>query len=196
MPDLNKNYQKYRWFFTSSRKLVVGGKSADQNEEIVSEIIKLSKKEKKDFFVMHTREPGSPFAIIISPKDELSRDDIEETAIWCGCFSRAWREGKKKTVIDIFSSFQIKKAPLMKAGTFGVVGKSENKTVELKLFLTKQEKKLRAVPIVKNKKEILSVITPGKIDKDEFSEIVSKKLKISKEEVLNALPTGKFREIK
>jgi len=196
MADLKESYKSYRWFFTSSGKLVIGGKSADQNEEIVNEIVNLSKKQKKDFVVMHTREPGSPFAIILSPKDELSREDIEETAIWCGCFSRAWREGKKKTVIDIFSSFQIKKAPLMKSGTFGVVGKSENKTIELKLFLTKQEKKLRAVPIVKNKKEILSVITPGKIEKNEFSELLAKKLKVPKEEVLNALPTGKFQEIK
>ena len=31
------NYQKFRWFYTSSGILVIGGKSAEQNEEIIKQ---------------------------------------------------------------------------------------------------------------------------------------------------------------
>lgn len=35
-----QDYLKYRWFFNSSGKLVVGGKNAAQNDELLSRIKK------------------------------------------------------------------------------------------------------------------------------------------------------------
>jgi hypothetical protein len=180
-------YQKYRWFFTKSSKLVVGGKSALQNESLVEKI----KNSGKDFFVMHTSDPGSPFAIILENKKNVSQSDLDECAIWCGCFSRAWRQGKRKTTVDIFTLNQIYKSRLMKKGTFGIKRKIKTKTVGLELYLVLQENKLRAVPKTL-KKNILVVIKPGKIKKEVFASRISKKFKISKEEILNALPTGGF----
>src|SRR3989344_3104025 len=108
--SIEENYKKYRWFFTSSNKLVIGGKSATQNDELLKEL----KKSNKDFIVMHTSEPGSPFSIIISDIKKVAKSDIEETAVFTGCFSRAWRIGKKKTTIDIFKLSQVYKFPQMK----------------------------------------------------------------------------------
>ena len=34
-------YEKYRWFFTSSDKLVIGGKSSKQNEEIMKSLCRM-----------------------------------------------------------------------------------------------------------------------------------------------------------
>jgi len=137
-----ENYEKYRWFFTSNNLLVIGGKSAEQNEELVSKMIK----QNQEFEVMHTRAPGSPFSFIISSREKIKPKDLEETAAFTGCFSRAWRLGKKRTMIDIFSSNQIIKKRGMKIGTFGVPGDIIRKEVELKLYLTKQKGKIRAVP--------------------------------------------------
>ena len=95
-------YEKYRWFYTSNNHLVIGGKSAETNEEL----IKLHKKFPK-YIVMHTKTPGSPFSIIIS--DKFTEKDLEETAVFTGCFSRAWKEGKKSILIDIFLMEQIVK---------------------------------------------------------------------------------------
>ena len=36
---MEKDYKKYRWFFTSSDNLVIGGKSAEQNEEIMKDSV-------------------------------------------------------------------------------------------------------------------------------------------------------------
>lgn len=157
-----QDYKKYRWFFTSSGTLVVGGKSSTQNDELLKKL----KREGNDFMIMHTSTPGSPFSIIFTDIKKVSKADLEETAIFTGCFSRAWREKKKKASIDIFSLSQIHKSKQMKTGTWGVNGKIERKTVDLELVLTTQKKVLRAVPETTVKKnEILLRIKPGKIDK-------------------------------
>ena len=95
-PDKSHDYEKYRWFYTSNNHLVIGGKNAEQNEELVKRYIKIKPK----YIVMHTKNPGSPFSIILS--DNPTERDLEETAIFTGCFSRAWRENQKKSIIDIF----------------------------------------------------------------------------------------------
>lgn len=179
-------YTKYRWFYTSSKKFVIGGKNAEQNEEIVRDMMKSS----ENYIVMHTREPGSPFSVIKSW--DFNEKDLEECAIFTACFSRAWRECKKSVIVDIFMSEQIIKKRGMKTGTFGVSGNIKHEQVELKLYLIKQGGVLRAVPFKPKSKEFICII-PGNISKDNFAEQIAIKLEIVKEEVLQALPTGGFR---
>ena len=188
------NYKKYRWFFTRSGKLVYGGKSAEQNEEIIRDLVK----NKKEFIMMHTKIPGSPFAVIEAPVNKVSKSDLEETAIWTACFSRAWKKGLKKTEIDVFLTEQLIKKKGMKLGTFGVIGKVDKKDAELKLVLINQKGVLRAVPektVKANNKKFAKIIF-GNIPKEEFTRRLAKKLNEDKEEILNSLPTGGFKEIK
>ena len=188
------NYKKYRWFFTKSGKLVYGGKSAIQNEEIVGKLMK----DKEDLIVMHTKDPGSPFAIVKSPINELTQSDLDECAIWCASFSRKWREGAMSAKVDIFKKSQIKKRSNMKDGTFGVMNKMSSIIVDLRLILTDQNDILRAIPeeSLKSDSPRYAKIVPGKITKEEFAVKIAKRLKKSITETLNALPTGKFKEIK
>jgi len=187
-----KEYSKYRWFFTSSGKLVVGGKSAEQNDSLLDNL----KKSVKEYWVMHTSEPGSPFSVIIAPIKSVKSPDIEECAIFTGCFSRAWRSMKKITTVDIFKFSQLAKEKTMKTGTWGVMGKVERKKVELKLVLTRQKGILRAVPeqTVKSKKDILLKISPGTISKNDILPKLQLELdeNLSGDEVLSALPSGGF----
>ena len=184
MENIQKNYNKFRWFFTSSEKLVIGGKSAEQNEELVKSII--SKKE--NFVSMHTHSPGSPFSFIIS-KIKPTKKDIEEAAIFTASFSQAWKSGKKEAIVDIFSSKDISKNNLMKTGTFGIKKKNSSIKVKMKLWLEKQNNITRAIPEeVKNSIEL----TPGKIPKEKAVKKLSEFLKISKQEIESALPSGGF----
>lgn len=190
------DYTKYRWFFTSTGKLVVGGKSAEQNDAL----LKILKRTGEDFVVMHTSSPGSPFTVILAEKNEVKKTDIEESAIFTGCFSREWRAGRRQTTVDIFSFSQLYKNSTMKTGTWGVKGDITRKTVPLKLVLTKQENKLRAVPekTLKSKKEIIAKIVPGRLDKKYFFTKlqVSTDVPLTQEEVLSALPSGGVKIIK
>ena len=179
------DYKKYRWFITSSGKLVVGGKSAEQNDQLLISL----KKKNKNFIVMHTSHPGSPFSVIFD--DAVGRNDLDECTVFTGCFSRAWKEEKKKTRVHIFRASQLEKTSEMKVGTWRVRGKIKEKDAMLKLVITKQRGVYRAVPFGKG-----IVVVPGKVDKKEMIEKLRKKLKDTKagdDELLSALPAGGMR---
>ena len=135
-----RDYKKYRWFYTSSGKLVVGGKSSSQNDELIKKL----KAAKRNFIVMHTSSPGSPFSVILS--DDIDIKDKKECAVFTACFSRAWKQRKKRAKVDIFTFSQLYKLKEMKTGTWGVKGKVQRVIVGLSLVLTKQNSSLRAVP--------------------------------------------------
>jgi len=192
-----KDPRNYRWFYTSKGKLVVGGKSDEQNELVLKNFLKPS------YTVMHTSKPGSGFMII--QDSNPSKKDLDECAVFCGCFSKQWKNLKSassKIDIDIFEGKDIYKDKSMKTGCFGV--KSTKKTVKINpgLILIIQKGKLRAVPkfedVKKNGFEILGEIKPGKLSKEEASEKIAKNIKdkfdfpVSKEEIMQAIPSGKI----
>jgi len=183
-------YKKYKWFFTKSDKLVVGGKSASQNDDLIKDL----KNHSEDRIVMHTSDPGSPFSVIFADIEKVNKSDLEETAIFTASFSRAWRSGKPKASVDIFNLSDMSKPSGTKVGTWIVKEKLSAKPVSLSLVLTKQKNTLRAVPPVtpKTKSSILLKISPGKIPKEKQISSVSKELKdkFSKDEILSALPAG------
>ena len=188
-----ENKNKYRWFYTASGKLVVGGKNAEQNDELMKEITSSN----KNYFVMHTSHPGSPFSVIISDTGRVNKRDLKECAIFTGCFSRAWKERKKKTEVHLFSSGNIFKKKGMKTGTWGVSEKISEMNVDLELVLVKQEEIYRAVPKISvRKSEILLKICPGSVDKSKSLDRFKKELeddKLDKDEILSALPAGGVR---
>lgn len=186
------NHKKYKWFYTKSGKLVVGGKNAESNDSLLRELKNMD----KDLVVMHTKSPGSPFCAILCDVTEVNPSDIQECAIFTGCFSKAWKNGLKKTNVDMFHLSQLNKSPKMKSGTWSVTGKIQTHVVDLKLVLIMQEKAIRAVPeITAKKKDILASIVPGKIDKNEIVK-ESMFMELDKEQLLSALPAGGIGIIK
>lgn len=183
----NKNYMNYRWFFTSEGKLVVGGKSEEQNEIVLKYF------SKPNYTIMHTTSPGSPFMIIQT--EEPSKNDLNECAMFCACFSKEWKSGNKLISIDIFSGKDVYKTKTMKVGTFGVKNRKQIK-VKPELVIVIQKGKIKAVPKVNKSEEILAVIKQGKLTKEEAGEKIAKKIKekflfpVSKEEIMMAIPSG------
>ena len=184
-------YENYRWFFTSAGNLVIGGKSDEQNEIVLKNFLK------PNYIILHTTKPGSPFMIIQS--DNPSKKEIEETGIFCACFSQQWKNSKsnEKIEIDIFKGEQIYKTKQMKIGTFGVKGNKDTLKVKPKLDLIIQKGKLRAVPS-NGHEEKLAEIKPGEMNKEQASEKIAKIISskyhypISKEEIMQAIPSDKI----
>ncbi len=183
-------YERFRWFFTYSGKVVIGGKSAEQNENVINKHL-----EREDV-VMHTALPSSPFVVIKSEGKEISERDIEEAAIFCACFSQQWKKRRMKVEVHIFSPEQITKGRGSKTGTFSVLGNIEKIQAELRLALAIQNEKLRAVPISSTRDKLV-IIEPGMIKKEKAAEEIGKMLKekrldIKREEIIQALPAGGF----
>jgi len=122
----------FREYITSSGLRVLGGKSAETNDELVRNA------GPKDV-MLHTDAPGSPF---VNVGENPSKSDLKEAAIFCAKYSQDWRNSKKDVVVDKFMRSDMNKSVIMKAGTWGV---------------KKQEKiKVKAVDILKFEKILRS----------------------------------------
>ena len=182
-----ENFNHYRWFYTSKKTLVVGGKNATQNDELLMEIIDA----KKNLYVLHTSSPGSPFSVIMKESEKVSAEEIKETAIFTACFSQAWKTRAKKTLVDIFLSEQLSKPKGAKTGMWHVKGKVKKIDVPLSLVLTRQSGVLRAVPVGISK-SILAHISPGRLDKQAAvaqCEVILEN-NVKHDELMAALPAG------
>ncbi len=89
-----KWYEKFRWFITSSGLLVLGGRDASSNQQLVRKHL-----EKDDVF-FHADITGAPVVILKPEGREPSEEDLLETAIFAVSYSRAWRAGW--TACDVY----------------------------------------------------------------------------------------------
>jgi len=80
-------YHRFRWFYSSDGFLVIGGKDADSNEEIVNKYM-----EKNDIF-FHADIQGSPATVIKTNKREIPQRTLEEAAIFATSYSNFWKMG-------------------------------------------------------------------------------------------------------
>ncbi|MCS7127369.1 MAG: NFACT family protein [Thaumarchaeota archaeon] len=95
-------YEAYRWTFTSSGRLVVAGRDAQSNVRL------LRRHTDPDDLVFHAEVRGSPVALL---KGGGNEKDILETATFCGCHSRAWREGLGSVTVYYVKPEQISFTP-------------------------------------------------------------------------------------
>ncbi|MHC1626934.1 MAG: ribosome rescue protein RqcH [Methanoculleaceae archaeon] len=93
-------YHRFRWFFTSDGTLVVGGRDASQNEELVKRYM-----EGKDTF-MHADVHGGAVVIV---KGETSC--LEEAAVFAASYSNAWRSGHLTADVYAVHPSQVSKTP-------------------------------------------------------------------------------------
>lgn len=152
---------KFRQFLTSNNILVLAGKTAKNNEELINQV-------EKGNLVLHTDKPGSPFCEIKNSsgvldaqkskrtgrisdiKGKPEKEDIEQAAVFCAKYSQDWRDNKKDVKVHIFLGKDISKKPGMKTGTFSV---SKFKEIVVKKEEIKEfEEELKEIKDEMNKK--------------------------------------------
>jgi predicted ribosome quality control (RQC) complex YloA/Tae2 family protein len=100
-PLLKKKwYHRFRWFFTSDGVLVLGGRDASQNEELVKKYM-----EGKDTFI-HADVHGASVVIIKGATDRM-----DETAAFAASYSGAWRSGHFSADVYAVRPDQVSKTP-------------------------------------------------------------------------------------
>ncbi|PSP37712.1 hypothetical protein BRC71_11015 [Halobacteriales archaeon QH_7_65_31] len=105
-------YERFRWFHTSDGFLVIGGRNADQNEEIVKKYM-----ESGDRF-FHAQAHGGPVTVLkATGPSEPSRDiDLpdsskEEAARFAVTHSSVWKDGKFDGDVYMVEPSQVSKTP-------------------------------------------------------------------------------------
>lgn len=101
---------KFREFITKNGTLLLAGKNAKNNEELISQV-------ELDEEVFHTAARGSPFVNI---KGKAKKQDIMEAAVFCAKYSQDWKKNKKDVIVHMFKGKDVFKEKRMELGTFGV----------------------------------------------------------------------------
>ncbi|MBU2496821.1 MAG: DUF814 domain-containing protein [Nanoarchaeota archaeon] len=180
----------YRKFLTSSNLLVIAGKSAEQNNEIIKEA-------KNQDLILHTTARGSPFCIIKAKKQEkIDNQSIKEAAIFCASFSKQWKQGKKLVEIHFFNKENIYKEKGMAIGTYGVRKIEKKLKVKPMLAIGLKQGKIQCSPEKALDRTYIK-INQGKQSKEKAAEKIydilkKQKIQVNKEEIMQLIPAGGF----
>jgi predicted ribosome quality control (RQC) complex YloA/Tae2 family protein len=120
-------YERFRWFHTSDDFLVVGGRNADQNEDLVKKYL-----DGNDLF-FHAQAHGGPVTVLkATGPSEPTRDvDIPdrskaEAARFAVSYSSVWKDGRFAGDAYVVSPDQVSKTPesgeYLEKGGFAVRG--------------------------------------------------------------------------
>jgi predicted ribosome quality control (RQC) complex YloA/Tae2 family protein len=120
-------YERFRWFHTTDDYLVIGGRSADQNEELVKKYVEGGDK------VFHSQAHGGPVTVLKatdpseSAKDvDFSDETLEQAAQFAVTYSSVWKDGMYAGDVYMVDGDQVSKTPesgeYLEKGGFAVRG--------------------------------------------------------------------------
>ncbi len=188
-------YEKFNWFYASDGGLVIGGRSADQNEELYSRHF-----DGADLF-FHSDIFGASVVLL---KDGISKgaDIREEAAQFAASFSSAW--DNSQTTVDVYS---LRKEQVTKSRNEGSLGKGSfflkgerewYKSMPLRLaaFVDERVGKIEIAPDITCRKlgirQFIS-ISVGRTKKSDAAKTIGKALGYANVDyIMQHLPTGPF----
>ncbi len=180
-PRINKKIQKpkqkwfeqFRWFFSSDGFLVVGGRDAQSNEDIVKKYL-----QKKDIF-FHAHVSGSPAVVIKTEGKEVPETTLLEAAQFTVSYSGIWKSGQVSGDAYWVLPEQISKTPesgeYVAKGAFVIRGKRNYfKDIMLGAALgleLGEEKRLIGGPVsaVKKTAQFVLQVEPGGFNQNDIS---------------------------
>jgi len=187
-------FEKYKWFISSSGLIVVAGRDAKTNEEVVRRHLN-----DKDLYV-HADIHGAPSVIIKTQGKEPDENTIKEAAEFAVFHSRAWGRIYSADAYWVYPH-QVTKTPspgeYLPLGAFVIKGRKNyvyGLETKCAIGLVKVEgyEKLMCGPVsaIKTHSDDYLVIVPGKIKKDIFATEVAKAYGFDTSYVLSILPPG------
>ncbi|MFA6269155.1 MAG: NFACT RNA binding domain-containing protein [archaeon] len=201
-----KWYEQFRWFFSSDNLLVVGGKDAQSNEQIVK-----NRMQKNDVY-FHAEVFGAPHCFIQAPEKLSGREFVPpestmlEAAEFAVTFSKAWEE--KRPQADAYSvkpeqvSKSTKSGESMGTGAFMIYGERNwfKKTpLSCAIGFFTRDKILMCAPLSAVKKHCTFFIElkQGEVTKEQIAkqlkEIFQKKgHTFAIDEFVSVMPAGSF----
>ncbi len=191
-------FEKYRWFITSEGILVIAGRDAKTNEEVVKKHMG-----DRDLY-MHADIHGAPSVVIKSEGKEIGEKSIQEAAQFAVSMSKAWNAG-----FGNLSAYWVYPSQVSKMGESGeyvargswVVHGKRNYLHHVPLRLAVGEVEYQGVKLVMcgavdavvSRASRYIIIEPGDMNKNVFAKKIAKIFGIPVEEALRLLPPGGVR---
>ena len=194
-----KWYEKLRWFISSENILVVGGRDANSNENVVKKYL-----EPNDIY-LHADIHGASSTAIKLNGAELNDKILKESGEFAASFSSAWSKGF--TTQDVFwvKPDQVSKTPeageFLAKGSFVIRGHRNyirGARVKLAIGIVDYEgKRIMAGPIeaLEAHCENFVVIKPGYTKKEALAKKIIHKINeddlLTLDDIIRVLPSGK-----
>ncbi len=113
--DIRKEwYHKFRWFFTGDGFLVIAGRDAKTNNEIIKKRLDDSD------IVIHAEIHGAAFAVVKCGKKSATKNALDEAMQFAACYSKAW--AMSLGTIDVYWVRPGQLKNMVGTGTFGIEG--------------------------------------------------------------------------
>ncbi len=195
-------FDRFKWFLSSEKNLVVAGKDAQSNEEVVKKYLEKNGK------YAHAEAGGAPSVVIRKGEGDIGEDTLKEACQFALIHSKEWKRGIAGGTAYWVSPSQVSKTAeageSLPTGAFVIRGKRNyvsNIPMEAVLIEIKYEgnKKVMCAPSwavedsVSNKQV---VFTPGKLSVGEFAKDMSDHFKVPQVEIQKILPPGDVKIIK
>ncbi|MBS3069838.1 DUF814 domain-containing protein [Candidatus Micrarchaeota archaeon] len=187
-----KPHEKFRYFFTSSGLLAIGGRDAKQNDAIVARHM-----EEEDLFFHADIQGGS--VVVLKGGEKASAQDGREAAQFAACYSNAWKN--KNAAVDAYC---VKPVQISKYAQGGYVGKGgyaiegerlwfRGTALELVIGLDGQGNAAVQPALCKKRLENEALLVSGEMEKGKAAAQLAKMLSARVDEILQVLPSGEFK---
>jgi len=176
-----KWYEKFRWFFTSDGFLVIGGKDAETNEEIIKKYVE------PDDLVFHADIKGASFVVIKSEGKKITDVAKKEASEFAAAYSKAWVDGLGTVDVYCVKPEQVSKKPpsgeYLSKGAFMIYGERDwYRNVEVKISIgVKIEKDKNIINViagpdsaVKTYAKYFVTIKPGDKKSSDLAKMIKK----------------------
>lgn len=183
-------FEKYRWFFTSGGKLVVAGRDAKQNDLLAAKVMA-----EEDLF-FHADIQGAPATILVNGKNAEKNEKLE-AAQFAASHSSAWKTGAAAVDVYAVEKNQLSKhaqGGFVGAGGFAISGAREwFRATALGLAVGEKEGLVVCLPSCHpDAAKMRFAVGMGNYEKGQAAKIIANALEANADEVLLALPSGRF----
>lgn len=185
-------FESYKWFITSGGRLVLGGRDAKSNDQVVKK--HLGDRER----YAHADFHGAP-SIVLKDGADASEQEMREVCQFALCHSKAWNAGAAEGTAYWVLPDQVSKRPeageFAPRGAFIIRGK-RNYEHHLPLEMVVAEvqfegaRKIACAPRESVASERKVVIVPGKMPRGKASASMARAFGVPEEEISRILPPG------
>ena len=193
-------FERYKWFITESGKLVIGGKNAHTNDNVV-------KRHMKDADVyVHADVHGAP-SVIIKDGNVATPEELRQACIFAYCHSKAWVSAMSNGSSFWVYPDQVSKTPnpgeFVPRGAFIIRGKRNYEYhIESEMGVGEteyqEERKIMCGPVelIEKMCEKYFIIRPGRGKNKKTPNEIAKAFDVPEEEISRIIPPGDSEIIK
>jgi len=187
-------FERYKWFITVNSRLVMAGRDAKTNDQLVKKHLK-----PEDRYA-HADVHGAP-SVVVKTGSEAVEEELREACVFALCHSKAWNAGVREGSAYWVHPDQVSKQPqageFVPRGGFIIRGKRNyfhHLPLEMGVgqFQHEGERKIMCAPrkTIESACDRYVIIAPGKEGRSFLSSQLAKVFGVPEEEVSRILPPG------